>query len=244
MELTQALQKLNSIRAAPQQVIFGYRYFHSKIDGYVSLTDLRLEALQIGEKLLYTMAAPVLEVKHGKSFIDFHDKDIVLPTTGDRAGILLRACYLKEGEAASPATGCGTVEINEDSDPKHLLRAVEIYEKPAFPGTDMRLPAFYRCTKNPSRLRLNYAPDLLAALELENGVSAEELKKVFMEKLDTVAAPTNDGWVVPFEWVYAGGMVVAAAENLGKKSPKIWYTRSLAFFQNFIKAHGWNITCS
>ena len=245
LTIAQQLQKLQSIKKSQPQVIFGYRYFHSKIANYVSLTNLRLEILQVNEgKVLYTLAAPVLEIRHGKSYVDFHDKGLVLPTEGDRAGILLRACYLKEGEPATLAPACLTVEVNEDTDSKYLQRAVELYGKPAYPGTDMRLPQFFRCTKNPYRLRLNFEPALLSALGLEAGVSAQVLKKTFRENIETVAVPTDGGWVVPFDWVYAGGMVVASAENLGKKMPKIYYTRSVTFFNNFIKANNWNITCT
>ena len=244
MELAKQLEKLKTIKQAQPQVIFGYRYCHTKLDNYVSLTNLRFEALQISpDKLLYTMAAPVLEISHGKSFIRFHDKDLVIPTEGDRAGILLRSCYLKEGEAASPAPGCATVEVNEDSAERYIERAVDIFTRPAYPGIDMRLPPFFRCTKNPERLRLNYVPGLLNALGINTKVTAAALKKAFIDNLDSIAATTDGGWVVPFDWVYAGGMVVAAAENLGKKGPKIFYTRSLSFFKNFIKANGWEIEC-
>lgn len=245
MEIENLLQKLNSIQKAPPAVIFGYRYYHSKLDGYVALTNLRLEILQINNgSVLYTLAAPVLEIRHGKSFIEFHDKDLVLPLEGPRTGILLRHCYLNENEAASPAPNCESVEITADSDFKHLQRVIDMYERPAYPGIDMRLPPFFRCTKNPSRLRLNYVPELLEALGLPSGASADTLKEAFMQNIHSVAYPTSEGWVVPFDWVYAGGMVVCPAADLGKAKPKIQYIRSVDFFRNFIRAKSWGIICA
>lgn len=245
MELGQKLQKLESIRTGSPRVIFGYRYCSSKLDDYVSLTNLRLEVVQVDQgKILYTLAAPVLEVRHGKNFVEFHDRDLVIPTTGPRANILLRDKYLKDGEAAAPAPLCYTVEVTSDSDERILTRVCDMCSKPAFPGIDMRMPAFFRCTKNPSRLRLNYVPELLEALGLEAGISQADMKEAFLDSLQTVATPTDEGWVVPFEWVYAGGMVVTSSVNLGKRSPKILYVRSPQFFRNYVSAKGWVIECA
>ena len=67
---------------------------------------------------------------------------------------------------------------------------------------------------------------------------------VFMENLQNVASATSEGWVVPFDWVYAGGMVVVPAVNMGKRRPKLVYVRSNQFVENFIKANQWKIRCS
>ena len=245
LTLAQKLQKFESIRSGPDRVIFGYRYINGKLaEDYVALTNLRLEVVQISDRrVMYNLAAPVLEVRHGKSFIEFHDRDLVIPTEGSRSNILLRSKYLKQGESATPAPKCFYEEVTADSDEKLITRVLDICGKPAFPGIDMRMPQFYRCTKNPSRLRLNYLPELLDALGLESGCSAEELKEAFLGSLQAVARPTNDGWVVPFEWVYAGGMVVTTSLDLGSRIPRLVYVRSNQFFNNYVKAKNWVIEC-
>ena len=244
MELAQKLQKLESIRRGPPRVIFGYRYCSSKLADYVSLTNLRLEIVQVNNgQVQYTMAAPVLEVRHGKNFVEFHDRELVIPVDGPRANILLRSRYLKTGETASPAPMCFTAEVTSDSDERILSRVCDICSKPAFPGIDMRMPVFYRCTKNPSRLRLNYVPELLQALGLEAGTAQEDLKSTFLSSLHSIAIPTDEGWVVPFEWVYAGGMVVTAIADLGKRCPKVLHVRSPQFFNNYVNAKGWLLKC-
>lgn len=245
LTLAQKLQKFESIRNGPSRVIFGYRYITGKLaEDYVSLTNLRLEIVQISAgRVMYNLAAPVLEVHHGKSFIEFDDSNLVVPTEGSRSNIVLRSRYLKQGEVATPAPRCFYEEVTTDSEEKLITRVLELCSKPAFPGIDMRVPQFYRCTKNPSRLRLNYVPDLLEALGLESGCSAEDLKEAFLGSLQSVARPTDEGWVVPFEWVYAGGMVVTTSLDLGSRIPRLVYVRSNQFFQNYVQAKNWNIKC-
>ena len=84
---------------------------------------------------------------------------------------------------------------------------------------------------------------MLHALGLESGCSAEELKEAFLSSLHSVARPTDEGWVVPFEWVYAGGMVVTSAVDLGKRTPRLVYVRSNQFLINYRAAKNWVIRC-
>lgn len=244
MKVAAVLEKFESLKQQEGVAIFGYRYYHSKLADYVSLANLRLELLQIGKgKVLYTLAAPVMEVSRGSCSIKYDDCDLVVPQNSDRAGIVIRNRYLRDGEDAAPVANCGTWELTEDSDERLLYRAADMAGKPAYPGTDMREPPYYRCSKNPSRIRLNYNADLLAALGLAPTVRAQELKEAFLNKLSQVASPTDEGWVVPFNWVYAGGMVVVPANDMGKKCPKVLYRRSTDFVRNFAAAKGWNLTC-
>ena len=244
MKVAAVLEKFKSLKEQQGTVLFGYRYYHSKLASYVSLTNLRLEILQVGkDKVQYTLAAPVLEVSKGSCSIKYDDSDLVIPTDSDRAGIVIRNCYLNEGEDAAPVPNCGSWEIDEDSDERYLTRVVDMFSKPAYPGIDMREPPYFRCSKNPGRIRLNYNSDLLAALGLPATVNSQVLKKTFMDKLQQVASPTDEGWVVPFAWVYAGGMVVVPANDLGKKCPKVIYRRSSDFLRNFTMAKGWKIKC-
>jgi hypothetical protein len=244
VNLAKTLQKLESIREGPDRVIFGYKFCGKTVADYVSLTNLRMEIVQVNQgQIMHTLAAPVLEVRHGKSYIDWHDSDLVMPTTGPRANIILRSRYLKKDEQASPASNCRAVMVTEDSDERLLNRVIALCSKPAYPGIDMREPSFFRCTKNPERMRLNYVPELLAALGLESGVSADVLKEAFMAAINTVTIPTEGGYVVPFEWVYAGGMVVTPALDLGKLFPKTLYVRTPQFFQSYVAAKQWGLQC-
>ena len=241
----EVLEKFISIKDGPCQTLFGWRYFNHKLEDYVAISNLRLEMVQkLPDKILYTLAAPVMEVSHGKAEIRYYDKDLVFVTKGRKANIIMRSCYLKDSDEAVPAPSCGTVEVTEDSDERYIERVTDLFSNPAFPGLDMRVPDYFRCSKDPSRLRLNFSASLRQALGLPSNVTAEELKEAFMENLQNVASATSEGWVVPFEWVYAGGMVVVPAVNMGKRRPKLVYVRSNQFVENFIKANQWKIRCS
>ena len=241
----EVLEKFLSIKEGPCQTIFGWRYLNHKLEDYVAISNLRLEMVRkLPDKVLYTLAAPVMEVSHGKADIRYYDSDLVLVTKGKRANIILRSCYLKEGDEAVPAPNCSTVEVTEDSPEQYIEKVVDTFTRPVFPGLDMRIPDYYRCSKDPSRLRLNFSASLRQALGLPANVSAEDLKESFMENLHNVASATSEGWVVPFEWVYAGGMVVVPAFNMGKRRPKLLYVRTNQFVENYIKANQWKIQCS
>lgn len=100
-------------------------------------------------------------------------------------------------------------------------------------------------TKNPSRLRLNVTPDLLAALGLEPGTPLEQIQEVFLSNLASISTTTADGGnVLPFDWVHAGGMVCADATLVGKQKPKILYTRSFDFLRKWVIAKRWTVKCA
>lgn len=241
----EVLEKFISIKEGPCQTVFGWRYFNHKLEDYVAISNLRLEMVQkLPDKILYTLAAPIMEISHGVASIRYSDHDLVLVTKGRKANIIMRSCYLKESDEAVPAPNCLTEEVTEDSPERYIERVVDLFSKPAFPGLDMREPDYYRCSKDPSRLRLNFSASLRQALGLPSNVSAENLKTVFMENLQNVACATSEGWVVPFEWVYAGGMVVVPAVNMGKRRPKLVYVRSNQFIENFLRANQWKIRCN
>lgn len=242
MTLEETMEKFVSISNSPSRVIFGYRYFKSKFQGYVGLSNMRLEMVQIKDrKVKHTMAVPVLEVRYGKCYVVFCDNNVMNVLTGPRANILLRSRFLKSDEVASPASHCGTQEVTLDSDLSLIERCVMFATTPSYPGLDMRVPQLFRCTKHPDRLKLVTSPELLQTIGLPAGSSIEDIKKAFVENISSIASPTDEGWVVPFQWVYAGGMIVADSSTLGKVKPAILYSRTPEFVENWARAHRWEI---
>lgn len=242
--LEMLLQKLKIARESSSRVVFCYKYVWSRIDDYVSLTNLRLEAIQVRDgKVFHTQAAPVLDVNHGKPRVAFADSGIVQVTSGPRSNIVLRERLLHANETAAPVPFCGTREITESSDEKELQVVYDFLTSAAFPGVDMRMPQLFRITKNPERLRLNITPGLLQALDLDPGTPSKEIQDAFMNRLPSISAQTSEGYVLPFDWVYAGGMIAASITGIGKHKPKVLYTRGMDFFRNWCAAKQWSITC-
>lgn len=239
----EVLDKFEDLRKTGSVVVYGYRYFKSKIENYISISNLRLEIIQVNKgRVLYTLAAPILQVSHNKNKILFTDNKLVVVTDGPRANIVLREQYLKDGEEASPVQHFGTTELTVDSDIKLLKYVVEeVYRQGHIAGIGIRLPMFYRCTKNPERLRLNFNETLLENLGLETNCGSAKLKEAFLRNIDTLASKTEKGYVIDFSWVNAGGMVVALATAIGSKRPIETDIRLPAFFNNSVKANGWEI---
>lgn len=245
MQESQVLEKFNCIRTGQDRVVFGYRYVRQKIENYISLSNLRLEALQVKDgKVMLTSAAPVLDISHSKGTVAFCDKDVCFITSGPRTNIVIRTKYLKEGEEASPVSSCFSVELTEDSPIEQLRRAVMFGTADAYPGIDMREPEMFRCSKNPERFRLNFNAQLSELLNISETEfkDADKLKQRFLQNIDNLSCKTAEGYVVPFEWIYAGGMVIADAHNMGKLKPNVFFTRSNDFFKNWAAAKGWSIT--
>lgn len=243
MTVEQAMEKLKSMQQSPNKVVFGYRYIRHKIEDFISISNLRLEVLQIKDgNIKFTSAAPVLDIAHSKGSVAFCDKGVCFITEGARANIILRTKYLKENEEAAPVSFCYSKDIDENSSIEEIKKAAMFNSAAAYPGLDMREPDLYRCSKNPDRFRLNLNQGLVDALGVSKGIKDEaHLKQLFMQNLDALAIKTEEGYVVPFNWIYAGGMVIADAKHMGKLKPSVFYTRTNEFFKNWVTARGWNI---
>lgn len=239
------LSKFEDLRKDSPRVIFGYTYYHRDKDvNYIAAQNMRLEAVQLKDgKVLYTKAAPILHSGRGLNSVRFCDKGLVFITTGPRTNIVLKEEYLKDDEEAAPATHLGTEEVTCESNIEIIYKVVNLLTSKPFSGLSMRLPDFFRMTKNPSRMRLNINKDLLDHLGLDNTAGSTVIKQKFLDNLDTIAGRTDKGYVVPMEWINAGGMLTVDGRDLGKGKPKITYIRTPEFFSQYVKTHNWEIEC-
>lgn len=233
------------MRSKESKVVFNYRYYYSKVqDDYIAITNLRLEVVQVGNgRLLYTLAAPTLDTYQGRLSVGFADSGLLFITSGHRENIIVRESTLKPNESASPVSHFGTKEVTENSKSDILERVYDMLKAPAYPGIDMRVPDMYRLTKNPEKIRLNISPELLSALGIEDTRSYQEINRVFLDKIDTIASLTSEGYAIPFDWVYNGGMVCASASEISKTKIGVLHTRSLEFFKRWVIAKKWRIAC-
>ena len=237
------LSKFEALRKDSPRVVFGYTYYQRQIeDQYIALHNMRLEIVQVNEgKVLYTRAAPVLNVHRGVSSVVFCDRNVVFITSGPRSNILLKAEYLKENEEATQAAHFGTEEVTCDSSTQTIATVVHMLTGKPFPGLSMRLPDFYRMTKNPERIRLNINKELLENLGLENCTDQEVIKQKFLENINTIAGRTEKGYVIPLAWCYSGGMLAVDKRDLGRTTPKITYIRTIDFLRQYVRSHAWEV---
>ena len=239
------LSKFESLRKDSPRVILGYTYYcREKELGYIAAHNMRMEIVQLNDgKVLYTRAAPILHVGRGVTSVKFCDHGLVFVTSGQRTNIVLKEEFLKEGEEAAPATHLGSEEVTCDSSIDTLKKVIYLLSSKPFTGLSMRLPDFYRMTKNPSRMRLNINKELLDHLGLDNSAGSDVIKQKFLENIDSIAGKTDKGYVIPMEWINAGGMLTVDGRDLGSGKPRITYIRTLDFFRQYVKTHNWEITC-
>ena len=237
----QILEKIESAKTK-DCVLFGWKYRNSKLEKkYVSLTNIRFEAVQIHNgKMLFTQAAPIIRLVRGKSSVVYYDKDVLTITEGKRAGINVLSSTLLDGEVAHEASALGTVEITSDTDSRILTKVAEMLEAGGYPGIDMREPEYFRCTKRPEKLKLNFSSNLMEIINAKPGASAQEMRESFLASLPTLGMPTTSGWVIPYDYVFSGGMVIADGTAV-IKSNNFLQERSYTYFLSYINTRGWNI---
>lgn len=238
----QILEKIDSAKTR-DCVLFGWKYKNSKLEKkYVSLTNIRFEALQIHNgKILFTQAAPVIRLVRGRSSVVYYDKDVLTITEGKRAGINVLSSTLLDGEVAHEASSLGTVEITADTEERVLTKVADMLAAGGYPGIDMREPEYFRCTKHPEKLKLNFSSDLMQAVKAKPGSTAQELRECFLAALPTVGLPTTSGWVIPYDYVFSGGMVIADGIAVLKNNAFL-QERPYSYFLSYVNTHGWNLT--
>lgn len=235
--------KLNVARESPPRIIFGYRYYWSVMDDFISLNNIRLEIYQLGNgRVLHTLAVPYLASNHGKSEVVFSDHGMVQITTGNRGSIVTKDIRLKPDEDANPVAHCGTTEIDENASEKELGAFYAVAVGAALPGLDMRMPDVFRLSKYPERLKFNVCSSLLQSLNLPAGTSLQKLQEEAREHIKELSVATSCGYALPFDWIHAGGMCAVSKVGIGKKV-KLWHTRSADFFRNWCCAKGWDVEC-
>lgn len=241
--IEQKIEKINNAKQMQDRVLFAWRFKDRKLEGkYVSLTNLRLEVLQIHNgRMLYTQAAPILKCVRGSNEVCYYDNNVMIITAGKRAGITVLAETLKDGEEAHLASMLGTVEITNDTDTNYINKAYTMLVDGGYPGRDMRVPQLFRCTKQPKSLKVNYTTDLLKLIKAPAGATSDQLENCFVNSINKIGTATSSGFVIPFEYVYAGGMVVADGTGVTKNGTSYMQERSYDFFQQYVKFHDWKI---
>ena len=239
MEKEEKVNKLKSIEEP--QVLFRWRYLGNKIAGqFISITNLRLETVQIEKgKVLLSQSAPVVIMHQGKPLVIMKSDNITHITTGLRGGIVISGCSLREGEEGHVPKMSGSRYLNEESSVDDINIAYDMCSEEPYPGIDMRMPELFRCSANYSKFKPAMSPELYDVLGLYNPTT-DVVQRAFIEDISKFSIKTAVGYIVPYSYVHAGGMIVVDGSNI-TRTGSVVYKRSLDFFKTYIRNKKWEI---
>lgn len=225
--------------------VFKWMGGHKRIAGdYLLLSNLRLNALTCTRgHVFYSSSAPIVYNVHGRPVISFRDRDLMTIVSGsNRMGINVPANMLKPGEEAAQTRFCEWREVDEDHCPKWLeQRIMSMATGTIYDAYQMRLPDLYRISKKPETLKPIFSSALIKAIGGQTGDSTEVLLQKFHDNLDLFGKFYNDGYIIPNDYICAGGCCVVAARGIPAVSGSIVFTMPLRTFAAEVSRNHWQI---
>ena len=105
----------------------------------------------------------------------------------------------------------------------------------------MRIPDLYRISKKPETLKPIFSAKLIKAIGGERGDSTEVLMQKFHNNLDLFGKFNTDGYIIPNEYICAGGCCVVAAKGTPAATGSIVFTMPLQTFVADVSRLHWQI---
>ena len=214
-------QKLGNLAKNRNLALFKWTAGGSRLAGkLIRLSDLRLNVLAIdGDRITLSISAPVVVYEHGRQRVRFFDYDVVTVVEGERKGLNVLTEYLKDNEKFTPCSLCTSRKIDNADQPGWVSkRVLSMGCSPLVPVSSLVVPNIYRLTKDPSRLRLVLSKSLVAALGKKPTDSHEEIAHAFCSAGQWFGEWTEEGFLVPEEYVASGGMGVILPTGITAKS--------------------------
>ena len=237
--------KMVKLRRLEDVAVFKWTAGHKRIaDDYLLLSNLRLNTLSCTRgHVYYSSAAPVMYNVHGRPAISFRDRDLLTLVAGsNRAGINVPAGMLKAGEEAVPTRFCEWREVDEDHCPKWLeQRIMSMATGTIYCAYQMRMPDIYRISKKPETLKPIFSSQLIKAIGGKKEDSTEVLMKKFHDNLDLFGTYNAEGYVIPGEYICAGGCCVVAAKGIPATTGSVVFTMPLKSFVADVSRLHWQI---
>lgn len=237
--------KMNRLRRLEDAAIFRWTGGHKRIaDDYILLSNLRLNTISCSQgRVFYSSAAAVVYNVHGRPVISFRDRDLLTVIAGsNRAGINLPSGMLKTGEEAAPTRHCEWREVDEDHCPPWLeKRIMSMTTSTMYCAYSMRLPDLYRISKKPETLKPIFSSKLIAAIGGKRGDSTEILMQKFHDNLKLFGTYNADGFIIPNEYICAGGCCVVAARGIPAAAGSIVFHMPLRTFVADVSRLHWMI---
>ena len=235
--------KLKNLRRLDNLALYRWTAGRQRIAGeYIPLSALRLNSLVCdGGRVRYSSAAPVLYLERGRPFIRLMDHDVVSPVNGPRKGTNMPARFIRDGEEAVEARYVTCVEMNDSVAGWRADRVMSMGNSPVVPICGIVKPRFYRITRTPSTLKPMYSNQALKVLGMSRGVSVEEFRAAFAENIHLFGMSTDDGFVVPHEYIASGGCLVAAAAGISARAGSLVHELPMSLFLDEVENLKWEI---
>ena len=239
--------KLVRLKRMEDVAVYKWTGGHKRIAGdYLLLSCLRLNVITCSRgRVFYSSSAPVLYNVNGRPVISFRDRDLLTVVSGsNRAGINVPSGMLKPGEEAAPTRYCEWREVDEDHAPKWLeQRIMGMLTGTIYHSYQLRLPDLYRISKKPDTLKPIFSAKLIREIGGEPGDSTETLLRKFHDNLDLFGEYTegDDGYIIPHEYICAGGCCVVAARGIPAATGSVVFTMPLKSFVAEASRSHWQI---
>lgn len=239
-------EKMANLRRLEDMAIFKWSGGHKRIaKDYLLLSNVRLQSLTCTNgRVFYSSAAAILYNVHGRPVISFRDHDLLTIIEGsNRAGINVQSGMLKPGEEAAPTRFCEWREIDEDHCPGWLVqRIMGMATSTVYCVSQIRMPDVYRISKKPETLKPIFTSSLIAAIGGSREDSTEVLMEKFHENLDLFGIYNSEGYVIPADYICAGGCCVVAARGIPAATGSITFSMPLKTFVADVSRLHWCIT--
>lgn len=191
---------------------------HKKIaEDYILLSNLRLNVISCNNgKIVYSVSAPIMYNVHGRPVISFHDRGLLtIISSPSRAGVNVQARMLRNDEEGTQTRYCEWRVVDEDHCPKWLENKIlSMCTGVMYPTACVRLPDIYRISKKPETLRPIFTSSLINMIGGSREDTAEELMRKFRAKLDLFGFFTQEGFIIPNEYICSGGCCVIGAKGV------------------------------
>lgn len=238
-------EKMTKLKRLEDVVMFRYVGGHKRIAGdYLLLSNLRLNALSCSQgKVVYSSSAPIVYNVKGRPVISFRDRDLMTIVSGSaRAGINVVSSMLKDGEEAAQTRYCEWRIVDEDHCPQWLEnRIMSMATGTIYDCYQLRLPEIFRISRKPETLKPIFSASLIKAIGGEPDDNTEQLTKKFHQNLKLFGKFHDDGYIIPNEYICAGGCCVVAAKGIPAATGSIVFTMPLKSFMAECDRRHWQI---
>lgn len=236
--------KLNRLSRMEDMAIFRWSAGTQRIAGdFILLSNLRLNTLSCnGGRIVYSEAAPTVYSYHGRPSITWHDRGLLTVITGGRAGINIKAHSFRDDEECAETRFCEWRLVDEEHCPKWLENKIRsMCSDVVYPTASVRMPDVYRISKKPETLRPIFTKALIDAIGGSREDSSEVLMQKFRANFELFAHKTNDGYVIPGDYICAGGCCVVRAKGIPANGGSIKFSIPLRSFVAECSRSHWEI---
>lgn len=241
-------QKLTNLQGYSDLCLYKWSAGNQRIAGsFAMLSNLRLTSLMCNDgQLIFSSAAPVVFMDRGRSSVRLYDNGVLTVSSGDRKGINIMSNFLKPGEEATPALFCGRVSVpldDSESLPKWVkVRIMSLGCSQAWPSYGVIVPEMYRISRSPEHLRPVFTATLINAIGGSSEDSLEVLMAKFKQNIHMIGARTDDGVVIPNEYIASGGCCVVSASGLGGRAGSVVHYMPLRAFLDDVAQRKWSVS--